>query len=270
MIDAITRTLFRLFISHRKLLEWVTAEEAGRQLNNSFWGVFKKMLIGEVLILAAGTILWIVSGNIFMIIPLFIWFTAPFLVFLISQELKPRHEQLEDDDENYLRSIAWRTWRFFQEIVTEADQYLPPDNLQLDPPVGIAHRTSPTNIGLYLCSVVSACDFGYISLNKMLKRLGNTVDTLKKLPRWNGHFYNWYDTETLKPLHPIYVSTVDSGNLAVYLLAVRQGIIDCLKTVLGKSVLWGPLDMVQWEESQFNRPLETLGSVGSAPDPPST
>ena len=73
----------------------------------------------------------------------------------------------------------------------------------------------------------------------MLKRLGNTVDTLKKLPRWNGHFYNWYDTETLKPLHPIYVSTVDSGNLVVYLLAVRQGIIDCLeKTVLGKSVLW--------------------------------
>ena len=273
MIDAITRTLFRLFISHRKLLEWVTAEEAGRQLNNSFWGVFKKMLIGEVLILAAGTILWIVSGNIFMIIPLFIWFTAPFLVFLISQELKPRHEQLEDDDENYLRSIAWRTWRFFQEIVTEADQYLPPDNLQLDPPVGIAHRTSPTNIGLYLCSVVSACDFGYISLNKMLKRLGNTVDTLKKLPRWNGHFFNWYDTETLKPLHPIYVSTVDSGNLVVYLLAVRQGIIDCLeKTVLGKSVLWGLLDMVQWEESQFNRPLETLRAQLEAhlKNPPST
>jgi len=259
MIDAIIRTLFRLYISHRKLLEWITAEEAGRQLNNSFLGVFKKMLVGEALILVAGTASWIVYGNIFIIIPLLIWLTAPILVFLISRELKPRQEQLEDGDEKYLRSIAWRTWRFFRETVTASDQYLPPDNLQLDPPNGLAHRTSPTNIGLYLCSAVSAYDFGYISFTDALKRLEDTVDTLNNMPRWNGHFYNWYNTETLKPLHPMYVSTVDSGNLVVYLLAVRQGIYDCLeKPAFDKSVFYGLLDMVQWEEEQFRRPLQSL------------
>lgn len=259
MVDAIIRTLFRLSISKRKLLEWVTAEETGRQTNNSFFGTFKKMLTGQMTLLALGLTSWIVYQNIFMITAILVWFTAPFFIFLISRELKPRYEQLSENEENYLRSIAWCTWKFFQNTVTSADNHLPPDNLQIDPPNGLAHRSSPTNIGLYLCSVVTAYDFGYISFKDMIKRLGATMDTLNKLPRWNGHFYNWYATDTLKPLNPIYVSTVDSGNLVVYLLAVRQGIADCLeKPPIGESTLLGLLDIAQWEEEQGNQSLETL------------
>lgn len=259
MLDAIIRTLYRLYVSHRKLLEWVTAEEAGRQVPNSFSGILKKMLVSEGLILAAGAVLWIVSGNIFVIVPPLIWLSAPLFVYLISRDVKPRYEKLETNDEKYLRDIAWRTWKFFQETVSATDHYLPPDNLQLDPPNGLAHRTSPTNIGLFLCSVVSAYDFGYIGLVDMLKRLRLTVNTLKKLPRWNGHFYNWYATDTLTPLQPIYVSTVDSGNLVGYLLAVKHGILECLeRPVISEANLLGLLDMVQWEEKEFGRPLGSL------------
>ncbi|NLW48151.1 MAG: glycosyl transferase family 36 [Firmicutes bacterium] len=259
MIDAIIRTLYRLYVSHRKLLEWVTAEETGKQLPTSFLGIFNKMLAREGLVLVVSAVLWVVSGNIFAITLPLIWLSAPILVHLISRELKPRYEQLDTADQKYLRDITWRTWKFFQETVTTADHDLPPDNLQIDPPNGLAHRTSPTNIGLYLGAVVSAFDFGYLSLTEMLKRLGRTVATLKKLPRWNGHFYNWYATDTLEPLQPIYVSTVDSGNLVGYLLAVKQGILACLeKPVIDRSDLLGLLDMAQWEEKQFSRSLGSL------------
>ena len=260
IIDAIARTVYRLYISHHNLLQWVTAEETGKRTHNNFFAVLKKMLLGEGLIFVGGALLWIVSGNFFTtVLPMF-WLTSPFWVYLISRELRPHYEKVETtEDKEYLRSIAWRTWNFFAETVTAKDHDLPPDNLQVEPPNGLARRTSPTNIGLYLCSVISARDFGYIGLLEIIERIKGTVDTLKKLPRWKGHFYNWYDTATLEPLKPIYVSTVDSGNLVGYLLAVKQGILDCLeRPFIDETVLLGLLDIVKWETKEFDQPLSGL------------
>lgn len=259
MMDAIVRTLYRLYFSRRRLLEWVTAEEAGRRTPDTFFGILRKMMSGEILVLVIGILLRIASDNNFAAALSLIWLSGPFWAYIISRRQQPRKEQLNSFEQEYLRKISWMTWKYFQDTVTKADNYLPPDNLQIDPPNGLAHRTSPTNIGLYLCSVISSRDLGYISITEMLTHLRCTVDTLKKLPRWYGHFYNWYDTQTLKPLIPMYVSSVDSGNLAGYLFAARQGILDCLeKPLLDKVNIYGLLDIVLWEQEQFNRPLDAL------------
>ena len=125
-----------------------------------------------------------------------------------------------------MRSLARRTWRFFEELLTPADNCLIPDNYQEDRADVIAHRTSPTNIGLQLLSVLSAHDFGYLTATEVVDRLEPTFDTLLKMQRYRGHFYNWYDTRSLVPLAPPYISTVDSGNLAGYLLTLRSGLFE--------------------------------------------
>ena len=125
-------------------------------------------------------------------------------------------------DAEALRRTARRTWRFFETFVTPADKMLPPDNFQNDPTPAIAHRTSPTNLGLYLLSVVSARDFGWIGTDRATDRIEATLATMSELQRFRGHFYNWYDTRDLRPLGPRYVSTVDSGNLAGHLIALAN------------------------------------------------
>src|SRR5207244_559308 len=119
-----------------------------------------------------------------------------------------------------LRSVARRTWRFFETLVGPADNHLPPDNLQEDPEPVVAHRTSPTNIGLYLLSTAAARDFGWIGTLDTVERLESTLASMGRLERFRGHFYNWYETRELRPLEPRYVSTVDSGNLAGHLIVL--------------------------------------------------
>ena len=121
-----------------------------------------------------------------------------------------------------LRLTARRTWRFFETFVTAEDHALPPDNFQEDPKPVIAHRTSPTNMGLYLLSVIAARDFGWLGTHDAVDRLEATLGTMKGLERYRGHFYNWYDTRELRPLEPKYISAVDSGNLAGHLIALRS------------------------------------------------
>ena len=129
---------------------------------------------------------------------------------------------MSDDDARALRLIARRTWRFFETFVTPADHMLPPDNFQEDPAPTLAHRTSPTNLGLYLLSVVSARDFGWTGTIDAVERLEATLSTMSRLARFRGHFYNWYDTRDLRPLDPRYISSVDSGNLAGHLIALAN------------------------------------------------
>jgi cyclic beta-1,2-glucan synthetase len=129
---------------------------------------------------------------------------------------------MSDADAEALRRTARRTWRFFETFVTPADNMLPPDNFQDNPAPAIAHRTSPTNLGLYLLSVVSARDFGWIGTDRAIDRIEATLATMSGLQRFRGHFYNWYDTRDLRPLDPRYVSTVDSGNLAGHLIALAN------------------------------------------------
>ena len=225
MADAITRTLYRLFISHRNLLEWVTAAQASRSARPRLAAAYRRMSGGTALTCLAMVAVFL-SGNAagWIAVPFAIlWLAAPALAPWISRSPPvPSHLVIPEADEWYLRLVARRTWRFFETFVTADDHMLPPDNFQEDPVPVLAHRTSPTNMGLYLLSAVSARDFGWIGTVEALERLEDTLETMSRLQQNHGHFYNWYDTRDLRPLEPRYVSSVDSGNLAAHLIAVAN------------------------------------------------
>ena len=269
MMDAILRTLFRMGISHRNLLEWVSAADEGKQTPSSLVGVWQRMFGGQLVILgslfASGSyrlqsLLYAVPLSIF-------WLSAPLWVHLMSRPKRERKSSLTDEDTLYLREIARRTWHFFDTVVGADDNWLPPDNLQIYPANGLAHRTSPTNIGLYLSAALTAGDFGYLTITETLVRITYTVNTLESLPRWNGHFYNWYDTQTLLSLPPEYVSTVDSGNLVAYLIAVKQGLAELFtRRLYDPEMIQGLIDTVRWESGgKQSTPIESLLSKLEAP-----
>ncbi|HEV8547662.1 MAG TPA: glucoamylase family protein, partial [Polyangiaceae bacterium] len=216
-LDAIAIALFRL-ISGRKRLEWVTMRASAKGSRDR---ASHRMLLGSVLAAAASIALAVERRETLpYALPLLVaWFTAPFIARFLGEPLVERtpSELLSADDQHFLRIVARKTWRFFDHFVTAAEHYLPPDNYQMDPRGVIARRTSPTNIGLYLLSVLAAHDFGVLTASEVVRRIELTLDTLDKLPHRDGHLLNWYDTESLAPLAPEYVSTVDSGNLAGYL-----------------------------------------------------
>ncbi|HET9990299.1 MAG TPA: glucoamylase family protein, partial [Kofleriaceae bacterium] len=160
-----------------------------------------------------------------------------------SRPVPLERSELGGDDRVFLRRLARRTWRFFRTYVAAEDHDLPPDNVQEDPPIGIAHRTSPTNIGLALLANLTARDFGYATIAEVIARTERTFATLDQLQRWRGHFYNWYDTRTLEPLRPMYVSTVDSGNLAGHLITLAEGLRGLAREPLvGRAQLQGIAD----------------------------
>ena len=225
MTEAIVVTLWRLVFTRRGLLTWVTAEEAERQFDLELTGFIRRMSPSMVVGIAGSTAAAVVKPEALVAALAWsgMWVLAPFIAHLVSI---PRSAEVADpptlQEQEALRLIARRTWRYFERFVTSDENWLPPDNFQEDLSQ-IAHRTSPTNIGLYLLSVLSAREFGWIGLEETVTRLENTVSTLNRLERFQGHFLNWYDTSSCEPLEPRYVSTVDSGNLAGHLLAVSQG-----------------------------------------------
>jgi cyclic beta-1,2-glucan synthetase len=223
MGDAISRTLYRLYVSHRLLLEWMTAAQARQTARPDVRGYYKMMAGGWALAVgAAAFVAWAGHGGASIAIPFVIlWMLSPDIAQWASlpqpiEGAKP----LSSADVNALRLSARRTWRYFEKFVTAEDNMLPPDNFQEDPRPVLAHRTSPTNIGLYLLSVVAAHDFGWIGTHETVERLSATLDTMKRLEQFRGHLYNWYGTCDLQPLDPKYVSSVDSGNLAGHLIAL--------------------------------------------------
>ncbi|HEY0281611.1 MAG TPA: protein ndvB, partial [Rhizomicrobium sp.] len=225
MTDAIGRTLFRLFVSHRNLLEWVTAARANRSPQLRISGFYRRMTGSVVIGIASAFVVWFAGSDAWpAATPLaFLWFVAPAIARWTS--LSPRvagRLPVSEADARALRLVARRTWRYFETFVTAADNMLPPDNFQEDPKPVLAHRTSPTNLGLYLLSAVSARDFGWAGTTETVERLEATLATMATLQRFRGHFFNWYDTSDLRPLDPFYVSTVDSGNLAGHLIAVAN------------------------------------------------
>ncbi|WP_246022363.1 GH36-type glycosyl hydrolase domain-containing protein [Pararhodobacter zhoushanensis] len=225
MMDAILRTLYRLGVSRRHLLEWVTAASAEGTPPPGTFGQYRLMLGGVVVsvtlvaaILAVNPPLWPLALTF-----LALWISAPAVVRRLSEPGATQvAEPLGAQDSLALRQIARRTWQFFETFVTPQEHYLPPDNFQETPRPVVAHRTSPTNIGLYLLSTVTARDMGWIAQSTALTRLEDTLATMQRMPRHRGHFYNWYDTRDLRVLTPPYVSSVDSGNLAGHLIAVAQ------------------------------------------------
>ena len=233
-LDAVGRTLFRLFVSRRHLLEWTTTSQLARRWARRGPRVRGRMWFGALLALGLLVLLSLRAPEAlaFALPALVAWCGAPALSAWLSQPLPvPKSaDRLGPNDAEFLRKVARKTWAFFERFVGQEDHFLPPDNFQQDPRGVVAHRTSPTNIGLYLLSSVSAHDFGFIALPELLLRLEQTLGTIEKLPRREGHILNWYDTQTLRPLEPQYVSTVDSGNLAAYLWTLREAMSELARS----------------------------------------
>jgi cyclic beta-1,2-glucan synthetase len=225
MGDAIARTLTRLFVTRRHLLEWVPAAQAAISPRLDLFGFYRRMA-GAIIIAIVAVIVasaW-GAGTWPLALPFAaLWIASPAIARWTSRSpVVAGKLSMSQCDARALRLVARRTWRFFETFVTPADQMLPPDNFQEDPATALAHRTSPTNLGLYLLSVVSARDLGWTGTIDAVERLEATLSTMNRLARFRGHFYNWYDTRDLRPLDPQYISSVDSGNLAGHLIALAN------------------------------------------------
>jgi len=227
-IDAVVRTLLRVMWTRRRLLEWTTSSDAELHTRADFPGFYLTMRVVMVGTLAAlGAVVLVRPENFSVSAPLLgLWLTSPAIAWWLSRPILVAKPQLTDQQDAFLRTLARKTWRYFEDFVTQEDNWLPPDNFQEQPASKLATRTSPTNIGMALLSNLAAADFGYCSSAQFLVRTQNTLATLGRLERYQGHFYNWYDTRSLNPLWPLYVSTVDSGNLAMHLLVLRQGLLE--------------------------------------------
>ncbi len=253
MSDAIARTLFRLLVSRRNLLQWVTAAESSLGSPLGLRGAYRRMSGAVAVAGTAALLVWALNPAVGALAGpvIALWLLSPALAVWISAAPPAADgEQLPVRDAQVLRQVGRRTWRYFETFVTAEENMLPPDNYQEDPRPVIAHRTSPTNIGLYLLAAVSARDFGWAGAAETVERLEGTLATLQRLPRYRGHLYNWYDTRDLRPLEPRYVSTVDSGNLAAHLLTLANSCRDwqppanCADSPLTAIACAGALDTV--------------------------
>ncbi|MBN1594457.1 cyclic beta 1-2 glucan synthetase [candidate division FCPU426 bacterium] len=255
-LGAICRTLFRLWISHRRLLSWTTANDANGRTQAEFLKVVRSMWIAPAFALMVGIMLgWShpeilgLAGGI-----LGLWFFSPLMTWFIGLPPASHPLPLPSDQRLFLRKLARRTWRFFETFVQESDHFLPLDNVQEQPVPSQAHRASPTNIGLALLANLSAYDFGYISAGQLINRSERTLHTLQSMERFRGHFYNWYDTQTLRPLEPRFISSVDSGNLAGHLLVLRQGLLAMADLpIVPENVFAGQIDTFAVFEEVISR-----------------
>ena len=233
-VDAIVRALYRTVISHRHLLQWTTAATAQAASSVDLRVVARGHASEPVVALVLlGGLLVVGTPHAGLSVALcLLWAVSPLTTWWVSRP-RPRRKDAELPlaEQARLEVIARDTWRLFERVIGPEDRFLPPDNLQTLPHDMVAHRTSPTNIGLYLLSTACARAFGWIGTGELVTRLEATLATLATLERHRGHFLNWYDTQTGLPLLPRYVSTVDSGNLSGHLLAVAQACLACLPSL---------------------------------------
>ncbi|HKG15525.1 MAG TPA: glucoamylase family protein [Pyrinomonadaceae bacterium] len=255
-VDAAARTLYRTLVSRRRLLEWVTAAQAEQGRARTFVGMLRFMWPGVAAAFAVAALVAALRPSALVVAAPFMlaWACAPYVMHLLSRRAGAGPRELSAADARDARLAARRTWRFFETFVTAEDNWLPPDNFQEDPKPFVAHRTSPTNVGLLLLATVAAHDLGYAGTLELVERLELTLDTLNKLPKFRGHLFNWYDTRTLEPLEPRYISTVDSGNLAGHLLALRQACVELPERPLfGAHTLAGLADTVALLRQELGR-----------------
>lgn len=224
MLHAIGVTLFRLFVSHRKMLEWETAQSAEQRLGSSLGSFIREMTpaialvsISMLLVISAAPSLAFFSLPIFLL-----WIASPYVAKALGEPIDRHVSQLSSDSTEYLTGIGWKTWRYFRELMRDENNFVVPDNIQLVPQRIVAERTSPTNISLSILATISAHDLGFITLPRILQRLEKTFAALQRLEKYHGHFLNWYDTQSLQPLYPRYVSFVDSGNLVAHFIAAQE------------------------------------------------
>ena len=229
-LSAIVTALWRMLVSHRRLLQWQTAaqaEQRGGDLASHVRALWQSVLLGLLLTLFSPVILGRSAG--------LLWLFSPVALWALSLPAG-KESALTAADRAWLREAAAGSFRYYLHFCTAEDRWLPPDNFQEQPPVGAAHRTSPTNIGLCLLSFIAALDLALIERAEAVGSIARIVSTLEEMPRFAGHFYNWYDTRTLSPLPPAMVSTVDSGNLCASLIALRQALLELDETALAARV----------------------------------
>ena len=227
MTDAIVRSLYRLTISRKLLLEWRTASSIQSAAQGDIASYYHTMRHAPMLAIVSLCLAALFGADQYGYLTgipfVILWIASPLVAWYVSQSAEtedslevPAHVAVE------LRKVARRTWRYFETFVTAGDNYLPPDNFQEVPEPVVARRTSPTNIGVYLLSVVSARHFGWLSFEQTIERLEQTISTVERMEKHRGHLFNWYHTDSLKTLGPRYVSAVDSGNLAGHLIAIAS------------------------------------------------
>ena len=251
-LDAVARVLWRMLITHKRLLQWNPSGDSDRHSRNLI-GTCRTMWIGPFAAITAATMLAVFKPDVlFVAVPILgLWFISPAIAWWISRPLVRYREKLTVDQIIFLRKLSRKTWAFFETFVGPGDHWLPPDNYQEHPVAVIAHRTSPTNMGLALLANLAAYDFGTIPAGQLIERTAKTLHTMETLERYQGHFFNWYDTQSLKPLPPLYISSVDSGNLAGHLLTLRPGLLELVdKKILGTRL--------------FNSLSDTLGILADA------
>ena len=270
-LDAIARTLLRLLVTRRRLLEWQTSGDAEQTARASLAGFYATMWIAPVVALATGFLLaWRQPAELAWALPnLGLWLTAPWIAWWISQPIESAAPDLSAGQRAFLRHTARKSWHYFETFVTARENWLPPDNFQEVPVPTIASRTSPTNMGLALLANLAARDFGYLSTGGLIQRTQDALATMQRLERYRGHFLNWYETRTLRPLSPLYVSSVDSGNLAGHLLTLGAGLREqAAEKIFSPQVFCGLRDTVQvlWELLPENAALARLDAeLKSAP-----
>ncbi|WP_336278757.1 GH36-type glycosyl hydrolase domain-containing protein [Bartonella sp. CB175] len=226
MTDAIIRTLYRMNISKKHLLEWKSSATTKSLPNSLRFYVLMMWPASLIGVITVSPPIFSHTLTSFIALPFgLLWFFSPLIAWIVSQPSTFQDTlKLSPEDRKTLRCIARRTWLYYTTFVNAQNNHLPPDNFQEDPEALVAQRTSPTNIGVYLLSIIAARDFGWISLEETIKRVESTLNSLEKMEKFRGHLYNWYATDTLKPLLPTYVSTVDSGNLAGHLVTLSSGL----------------------------------------------
>jgi len=262
-LDAITRTLWRLCISRRHLLEWQTAFVAERRARVPWLAILREMWPASCLATGIGMAVFLegqreLSASTLLVL---LWLLSPFVSWIISRPTGSRSTRLAPRRTLFLRKLARRTWTYFEWFVTAEDHWLPADNFQEEPRPRTAGRTSPTNIGMALLGNLAALDFGYVTGGRLIERTEATFATMGRLERYRGHFYNWYNTRTLEPLHPLYISTVDSGNLTALLLTLKAGL---------QELASGPSLSGRWKEGLEDAAhvlLEEIGQTSKAGAP---
>jgi cyclic beta-1,2-glucan glucanotransferase len=233
-LDAIVRTIGRMLITRRRLLEWDPSSDVDRAMEQrdrtDLLASYRSMAIAPAIAVASSVGLTLIHPAALPIAApiLLLWAASPAIAWWVSRPIARRQAKLTADQTRFLRQLARRTWAYFDTHVGPGDHWLPPDNVQEHPSLRVAHRTSPTNMGLALLANLTAHDFGYLSTGQLVVRTTNALRSMAMLERHRGHFYNWYDTQTRLPLAPRYVSTVDSGNLAGHLLTLRAGLAELI------------------------------------------
>ncbi len=271
--DAILVSGGRMLFTRRGLMLWHTPEYARRNNRTSRVDFLKEMWVAPVVAMVGFAGLTVmhpaelgISGPV-----LALWLISPLIGWWISQPLVAVQPALSEAQQAFLHGLARNTWRYFEERVNEQEHWLPPDNVQERPAPMVANRTSPTNIGMALLTNLAARDFGYLTAGQLLDRTDKTLATLEQLERFRGHFFNWYDTRTLKPLRPHYVSSVDSGNLAGALLTLRAGLLE-LKTlpIVSPRLVAELREALEWASTPATGPLHDKVHTASLPNLPAT